>query len=58
MCLEAYDYSELSFVARMTNRHGHTDWVCWTAVVLDVDGWRKHSNNYYEFFKSVNMWLK
>ena len=32
VCLEACDYSELSFVARMTNRHGHTDWVCLTTV--------------------------
>ena len=27
------DCSELSFVARMTNRHGHTDWVCLTLVL-------------------------
>ena len=27
------DYSELSFVARMTNRHGHIDWVCLTVVL-------------------------
>ena len=33
VCLEACDYSELSFVARMTNRHGHTDWVCLTLVL-------------------------
>ena len=33
VCLEACDYSELSFVARMTDRHGHTDWVCLTVVL-------------------------
>ena len=38
-CLEACDYSELSFVARMTNLHGHTDWVCLTAVVLAWYQW-------------------
>ena len=46
-----------SFVCRYDESARTPLWVCWP-VVLDVDGWRKHSTNYYEFLKAWNMWLK